>query len=143
MLQTGFMHGLRLGSVSLLLHSAHGCSTAAELRQDIDWMEVTDGLQRRVMREFGVPQHLVSALAAPMQPQLRTQRRSLCARPSAAPVTGVALEGGPASQHASVACVLQPPPLARLTPADVAARTACRRSRLCATSGPPPTCCHS
>jgi hypothetical protein len=32
---------------------------AAELREDTDWMEVTDGLQRRVLREFGVPPHLV------------------------------------------------------------------------------------
>lgn len=27
---------------------------AAELREDVDWMEVTDGLQRRVLREEGV-----------------------------------------------------------------------------------------
>ncbi|KAI7840526.1 hypothetical protein COHA_005825 [Chlorella ohadii] len=30
---------------------------AAELREDTDWMEVTEGLQRRVLREFGVPPH--------------------------------------------------------------------------------------
>ncbi len=38
---------------------------AAELREDIDWMEVTDGLQRRVLREAGVAEeHLERCLAA-------------------------------------------------------------------------------
>ncbi|KAL4440384.1 hypothetical protein ABPG75_003385 [Micractinium tetrahymenae] len=49
----------------------------AELREDTDWMEVTDGLQRRVVREAGVPPHLEEAAlrhfrAAPhMLPQLK------------------------------------------------------------------------
>ena len=34
---------------------------AAELREDTDWMEMTEGLQRRVLREFGVPPHQVRA----------------------------------------------------------------------------------
>lgn len=34
----------------------------AELRDDTDWMEVTAEVQRRVMREFGVPPHRVLAL---------------------------------------------------------------------------------
>jgi hypothetical protein len=38
---------------------------AAELREDVDWMEVTDGLQRRVLREEGIAEeHLEHALRA-------------------------------------------------------------------------------
>ncbi|PRW59105.1 iodothyronine deiodinase [Chlorella sorokiniana] len=50
---------------------------AAELREDTDWMEVTEGLQRRVLREFGVPPHqeetaLRHFRAAPhMHPELK------------------------------------------------------------------------
>jgi hypothetical protein len=42
--------------------------TAAELREDTDWMEVTDGLQRSVLREFGMPPRLVRCACCPCWP---------------------------------------------------------------------------